>query len=159
MATSTHIVLGDSPPTDKPPSVGAHYVMNATGQMWYAAGINSVEDWIGPVLTFRPSLKVALYQAQLGIFEGTPNYRWNIDDGETRTIVLPDLQSEELIEVTLAANNVGAVDVTILPNTSAGLGLIGGDLLVPAGKVMLFRLVRFPGRSHWAIAQSTVIGE
>lgn len=159
MGTATHIVLGDSAPTDRPPSVGAHYINVPDRLMWYAVGTQTIGDWAGPLLFAKSPYKASLSDQQLEIVQDAPYYEWRIDAGMSRTINLPNLQLTELLEVTVVVDNVDSVDITIVPNTGYGLRLIGGDLLVPAGKVVLFRLAFFPGRLNWALTQSLVIGD
>ncbi len=48
MTTETidHVIEGGGPPTDAPPSRGAHYINITTGEQYLAKGIDSVDDWV-----------------------------------------------------------------------------------------------------------------
>jgi len=41
-----HVVSAAGPPTEAPPSIGAHYVDTDTGQIYLGNGTASVDDWL-----------------------------------------------------------------------------------------------------------------
>lgn len=49
MAIIQHVVTRIGPPTEAPPSTGAHYIDTATKRQWISKGSDSVDDWGDPV--------------------------------------------------------------------------------------------------------------
>lgn len=49
MAIIQHVVTRQGPPTEAPPSTGAHYIDVSTKRQWISIGSNTVEDWGDPV--------------------------------------------------------------------------------------------------------------
>ncbi len=43
---ATHVVTAAGPPTEAPPSIGAHYIDSNNGDIYLGNGVDSVDDWL-----------------------------------------------------------------------------------------------------------------
>ena len=165
-----HVLSGEGAPTSAPPSLAAHYIDLASGQVWDAHGLASAEDW---------RLRAGTRAEKLGVSGGDSSYTVPAGVSHLRIYAIrsPDTLTVN-IDRSVAGTHTGfepgafvsSMDVEIIQGCSGGIGnqviagvganqanLIGGAML---GATVFDDRVRIPSRSSpWRALLRVVLAE
>lgn len=157
MATKQHVVTGEGAPIAAPPSLGAHYIATDTHQQWYAKGVATAADWVGPVALATSPVAIGDGRTTLITDPDHLTYVWAFTAATPLQIQFPEIATLDLTELKLVAWNTGTADVTITHDASDGVDFAGADMVAVAGKITVFRFWSVGSRYLWTLVEALAI--
>lgn len=85
-----HVVTAAGPPTEAPPSIGAHYIDSNNGDIYLGNGVVSVDDWL--LGGGAGSTGGRIYYKGFELDSGDATVMFSLDGGQSfkSTLVSPD---------------------------------------------------------------------